>query len=197
MQNDHPEKGSSCSVVPIRNLEDIQAIEKLLSSNPRDRLLFVLGTNNGLRVNDLLNLKVMDVKGLKAGDSLMVTESKTGKRNWIVINKKVYKALSLYFDSNPDLSPDDALFKSRKTGTALKIQAVNKMIKSWTEAINLHGRFGCHTLRKTWGYHMRTKYGAGFEVIAKRFNHSSPAVTMRYLGIEDKEVHSLLMNEVG
>jgi len=37
----------------------------------------------------------------------------------------------------------------------------------------------------------------GFEILCKRFNHSSPAITMRYLGIEDKEVQNILMNEVG
>jgi integrase len=197
MQNDHPQKGSTCTVQPIRRIEDINAIEKLLSNNPRDRFLFIIGVNNGLRVTDLLNLKVKDVKGLKAGDSMMITESKTGKRNYLVINKKVHKALTHYFNSLQDLSANDPLFKSRKTGEALKVQAVNKLIKSWTRAINLQGRYGCHSLRKTWGYQMRTKYGAGFEVIAKRFNHSNPRVTMRYLGIEDKEVHELLMNEVG
>ena len=43
----------------------------------------------------------------------------------------------------------------------------------------------------------RTVYGVGFEILCKRFNHSSPAITMRYLGIEDKEVQNILMNEVG
>ena len=38
---------------------------------------------------------------------------------------------------------------------------------------------------------------AAVDVLAKRFNHSSPAVTMRYLGIQDKEVHDTLMNEIG
>jgi integrase len=79
----------------------------------------------------------------------------------------------------------------------IREQAVNNLIKSWTRAINLKGNYGAHTLRKTWGYMQRTKYGVGFEIICKRFNHSSPAVTMRYLGIEDKEVHSTLMNEIG
>ena len=71
------------------------------------------------------------------------------------------------------------------------------MIKKWTRAINLEGNFGAHTLRKTWGYMQRTRYGVGFEIICKRYNHSSPAVTMRYLGIEDKEVHNTFMNEIG
>ncbi|HCY87759.1 MAG TPA: site-specific integrase, partial [Desulfobacteraceae bacterium] len=36
-----------------------------------------------------------------------------------------------------------------------------------------------------------------FDVIAKRFNHSDPKTTMVYLGIEDSEIHSILMNEIG
>lgn len=47
-----------------------------------------------------------------------------------------------------------------------------------------------------WGYVQRTTYGVGFEIFCKRFNHSSPAITMRYLGIEDKEVQNILMNEM-
>ena len=54
------------------------------------------------------------------------------------------------------------------------------------------------SLKKRYTRHIqRTKYGMGFEIVCKWFNHSSLAVTMRYLGIEDKEVHSTLMNEIG
>jgi len=47
-------KGSKMTVDPIRMMKDIQAISKLLSVNPRNHLLFVMGTNNGLRTCDLL-----------------------------------------------------------------------------------------------------------------------------------------------
>jgi hypothetical protein len=67
----------------------------------------------------------------------------------------------------------------------------------WALYFNLKGNYGAHSLRKTWGYIQRTKHGVGFEIICKRFNHSNPAVTMRYLGIQDKEVHDILMNEIG
>ena len=90
------------------------------------------------------------------------------------------------------------LFASKKAkDKPLKVTSVNKMVKGWCKAINLKGNYGAHTLRKTWGYLQRTQHGVGFEIIAKRFNHSNPAVTMRYLGIEDKEVHNTLMNEIG
>jgi hypothetical protein len=50
--------------------------------------------------------------------------------------------------------------------------------------------------RKTFGYIQRTKYGVSFEVLCKRFGHSSPAITMRYLGIDDREVKGILLNEI-
>ena len=194
--SNRPAKDSQITVSPIRKIKNIKAISKLLSDNPRNYLLFTMGINNGLRTGDLLKLKVGQVKDLKIGETLTIRESKTKKNNILVINKAVYKALRNFIDT---IKPngEDFVFESRKGNQALTVSAVNKMIKKWTGAINLKGNYGAHTLRKTWGYHQRVTYGVGFEIISKRFNHSSPAVTMRYLGIEDKEVHDTLMNEIG
>jgi len=194
--SNRPAKGSQITVSPIRKIKDIKAVSKLLSDNPRNFLLFTMRLNNGLRTGDLLKLKVGQVEDLKIGETLTIRESKTKKKNILVINKSVYKALRNLFDGNRPYD-DDFLFASRKGNQALTVSAVNKMIKKWTGAINLKGNYGAHTLRKTWGYHQRVTFGVGFEIISKRFNHSSPAVTMRYLGIEDKEVHNTLMNEIG
>jgi len=195
-ENHRPKKGDKITVDPIRNPADVEAIKKMLASSPRDSLLFIMGINNGLRAGDLLRLKVVDVLGKKPGDFITVRESKTGKENVLVINKAVHKAMKNFFEAL-DPAPDDYLFKSRKgANNPITIQAVNNYVKKWCRAINLPGNYGAHSLRKTWGYHQRVYYGAGFEIICKRFNHSSPAVTMRYLGIEDKEVHGILMNDI-
>jgi integrase len=195
----HPKKGSRIEVEPIRREKDIKAIIQLLSGHPRDHLLFVMGINNGIRVGDLLNIKVGDVRYLKPGQVHQITESKTKKKNVVVINKPVRKALDTYFSNSAgQIENHHYLFRSRKgENFPLSVQAVHGLVKKWTQAINLKGNYGTHTLRKTWGYQQRTKYGVGFDVIAKRFNHSDPKTTMTYLGIEDKEVHSILMNEIG
>jgi len=192
----HPKKGTRITVDPIRKIKDIKAISNMTENNPRDHLLFIMGINNGLRAGDLVRLKVKDVGYLKIGDTLTIKESKTGKNNILVINKTVYKALKNYLDSQ---RPNNSsyLFASRKGNGHLQSQAISKLVKKWTSAINLKGNYGAHSLRKTWGYMQRTQHGVGFEIICKRYNHSSPAVTMRYLGIEDKEVHGVLMNEIG
>ncbi len=155
-----------------------------------------MGINNGLRASDLVRLKFSQVQGLKVGDAIKIIETKTKKENFLVINKLVHKALQNY-DSKVEPDPDDYLFKSRKTNSHISSHTVGKLIRSWASSINLEGQYGSHTLRKTWGYHQRANHGASFELICKRYNHSSPAITMRYLGIEDKEVCKMLMNEIG
>lgn len=96
---------------------------------------------------------------------------------------------------SPFLFDNDFLFRSRNgKNKPLTRETVHKMIKEWTKP--LKGNYGTHTLRKTFGYIQRTKYGVSFEVLCKRFGHSSPSVTMRYLGIDDREVKGILLNEI-
>jgi len=188
-------KGSKIKVEPVRKLKDIKAISKLLQDKPRDLLLWVMGINNGLRASDLVVIKVVQVQDLKPGEVLNIVESKTGKDNVLVTNKPVYKALQVYLKGIGP-TPGDYLFKSRKGGH-ISSQSVGRLVKTWCSSINLTGNYGAHTLRKTWGYHQRVNHGIGFEILCKRYNHSSPSITMGYLGIKSKEVHDVLMNEIG
>jgi integrase len=73
-QHNHPKKGDKITVEPIRRIEDIKSISKLLSDFPRNHLLFTMGINNGLRAGDLLKLKVKAVRNLKVGDTLNIKE---------------------------------------------------------------------------------------------------------------------------
>src|SRR5512137_1989805 len=132
--NNRPQKGSKITVDPIRKIKDIQAIAKMLLDSPRNHLLFVMGTNNGLRTGDLLKLKVGDVRNMKVGDTLIIREGKTGKRNLLVMNKSIYKSLQAYLEK---LKPEDEdfLFESRKGKKAITIQCVNNLVKQWTRSI--------------------------------------------------------------
>ena len=123
-------------------------------------------------------------------------EGKTGKVNVLMMNRSTFKVLQRYLE---ELSPadEDFLFKSAKgKNRPLTTSSVNNLVKAWCRAVNLQGNYGAHTLRKTFGYIQRTQYGVGFEVLAKRFNHSNPRITMRYLGITDAEVNGILLNEI-
>jgi len=191
--NNKPGKGVKKTVEPIRKIKDIKNIKKLLADKPRDLLLFTLGVNNGLRAGDLLNLKVDQVKDLQVGDSIIIIEGKTKKKNVLVINKSSYDALQ-YFFKHSDKEDEDYLFSGRKGNNPITIPSLNRLIKSWTGAINLKGKYGTHSLRKTWGYIQRTVFCVPIEKITQRYLHSSPAVTMGYLGLQTQEVEDILIN---
>jgi integrase len=181
-------------VEPITDIKHIKAIKKLLVNEPRDYLLFILGINSGLRAQDLLALNVGDISNCKVGDRVTIKERKTGKSNVIIINQEIKTALEHYLKS-VNSKPTDYLFKSRKGANyPLTTFRVTRLVKSWTEALNIKSNTGAHTLRKTWCYMQRTQYGVPWEVLSLRLNHSSPSITRRYLGVKEEEVEQVLLN---
>ena len=183
-------------VGPITSPRDIKSIKKLLSDQPRNRLLFILGINTGLRVQDLLSLKVGDIKQSQVGDRVVLREKKTQKENVFMVNKDIKDALDDYLKT-VDAKDEHFLFKSRKgSNYAITTYAVTMYVQQWCDAIHLPGNYGAHSLRKTWCYHQRKTYGTSWEVIAKRLNHSSPSITRRYIGVKEEEVEEILMKSI-
>lgn len=195
MNPNHPKKGSIITVEPISE-QGVANIKRLLANRPRDLLLFTLGINNGLRIGDLLRLKVKDLKDLKAGQTLKVREVKTSKVNMLMLNTTSYKLFREYLKA---LAPNDNdyLFKSNKgINEPIGVPYASTLIKGWCQQVGLKGNFGSHSLRKTFGCIQRRKFGVSWELLSNRFNHSSLATTKRYLGITDQEINGILLNEI-
>ena len=87
----HPLKGSSIKVEPIRNKKAIQRIKAHL--NIRDRCFFTLGINTAYRANELLSITVDQVRGLRAGDTLEIKQSKTKKHRMVTLNAAAAEAI--------------------------------------------------------------------------------------------------------
>lgn len=184
-------------VEPIREERHIKAIKKLLNDKPRDKMLFIIGINSGLRVQTLLKeLKVKDLRYCKVGDSISVKERKTGKTNVLLINKDIKKAFDEYCEA---MHPEDHhyLFRSRKgSNYPLTTYRVTRLVKEWGEMIGLKQNLGAHTLRKTFCWVQRTKYGTSWEVLCRRLQHSSPSITRVYLGVTDECVEEILHHSI-
>jgi len=189
----HPKKGSRIKVEPIRDLKDIRAIKKLLDGNPMYSALFTLGINTNLRASDLLRITAGQVRGLKAMDEIELKEKKTGKTRRITLNKACVEALTRLLASR-SFDDDTPIFQGER-GT-LTVPSVNRLVKSWCKAINLKGNYGAHTLRKTFGYQQRVRFGVGLPELMVCFNHSTQRQTLDYLCIQPEEVRSVYANEI-
>ncbi len=74
-----PKLGSSIKVEPIRTKTAIANIKKILRDNPRNLCLFTLGMNTAYRANELLSIRLGQVRNIQIGDSLDLKQSKTRK----------------------------------------------------------------------------------------------------------------------
>ena len=149
----HPKKGSSTKVEPIRRIKDIQAIKAQLRDYPRDLCLFTFGINTAYRAGEILSLTIGQVAHLSAGDRLEIKQSKSGKYRAITLNSMAVGAIANWLKMHPRCECADAfLFYSQRSKKALTVSTVNNMVKRWCRDIGLNGNYGSHTLRKTWGY---------------------------------------------
>jgi integrase len=191
-----PGKGCILKVDPIRSPSKIRAIKLLLSSEPRNLLLFILGINTNLRMCDLLSIQLGQVRGLSISGTLTVRESKTGKIHQITLNRFVWESLHAWLAKCHGLPDETPLFWSRKTGASLQVSSVNNLIKDWCKTVGLEGRFGCHSLRKTFGFHHRTRFGTDLPTLMVMFNHSNQRQTLNYLGIQSEEISAAYRHEI-
>ena len=176
-------------VEPIKNTRDINKIKQYLYGKPnkRDYCIFVVGINVGLRAGDLLSLKIKDVTdGNTIFDTVTIKEQKTGKTRNFALNKNAKESIQIYINSLADYDFGDYLFKSRKGGH-LGVRPLHHIIKTLTKDLGIKGNFGTHTLRKTMAYH-RYINKVPLETLQKLLNHSSSAITLRYIGITQKVI---------
>ena len=149
--------------------------------------MFMFGMNTGLRIGDILKVKVQEVRGR---DILILQEQKTGKIRRAVINAEL-KALLNEFTACRD--PGEYLFKSRQ-GSNKPISRVRayQVLTDAARAVGLD-EIGTHTLRKTMGYwhYQRNK---DIAMLQNLLNHSSPADTLRYIGISDEMAENSMRN---
>ena len=176
---------------PIRDLKDIQRLKEyfLIKHQYRNYALIVMGVNLPLRISDLLSIKwgdVYDDEVHKYTKHILVQEQKTGKTNIMFLNKNVIEALEILRKDVP-AGKEHYIFSSHHNYTRpISRVAAYQVIRQASEHLGIKN-VGCHSLRKTFGYHA-WKNGAHPAVIMQIYNHSSLSVTKRYLGVEQDDV---------
>lgn len=169
-------------VQPIRSIEKIEDMKWSLKKwcGERDYIMFLIGINAGLRVSDLLKLKVADVKGKK---KITIIEGKTKKPRTIHLTN-IYEELNAYINT---LQGTEWLFPSRKGDKAIsRVQAYRQLNKA-ADMVDITDGIGTHTMRKTFGYwhYKQFKDVAELQLI---LNHSHPQITLDYIGITDEQI---------
>ncbi|WP_438574106.1 tyrosine-type recombinase/integrase [Clostridium sp.] len=157
--------------------------------NYKFSLLIALGSFWGLRISDLLSLHWCDIY---KKDSFIIKEKKTGKARIIKINDQLKRHITDCYTSIKPISKNSYIFLSQK-GSVYSIQRINIVLKDIKQQYCLNiNNFSCHSLRKTFGREVYNQNSDNAEMalikLMELFNHSSIAITKRYLGLRQEEL---------
>ena len=170
--------------------EAMNLIRKLAKDgNYKMSLLIALGCFTGLRISDILALRWKQILHVS---EFSVIEKKTGKQRTLRLNPQLQKHIAECYEQIQPIGTSAPILVSQK-GTIFTIQRINVMLKEIKRRYHLRvGNFSCHSLRKTFGRQVYTMSGDNAELalvkLMELFNHSSIAITKRYLGLRQEEI---------
>jgi len=187
-------------VQPIRDLDTLNRCYDIAREHDKHRkrgeicweLLLQIGFNTSLRISDIRRLHVSD---LKNKDYVQIDAKKTGKEARILINPAARKEINRLLSK---MQPDSYIFQSRKRNPIThKYEPVTRqrcyqIINDIARQAGIEERVGCHTLRKTFGFHYY-KLTGDIVSLQRILCHGYQRETLRYIGIEQENIDESLM----
>lgn len=178
---------------PIRTKEEIERFKNyfLERNEVRNYTLFILGINLPLRISDILSLKWKDVYNFslrKFRAHVQLLEQKTSKTTLLALNQPAKEALEKWMEYQGGCLAEEFVFPAHDPANEdqpLSRITAYVIMKNAAEQLGME-HIGCHSLRKTFGYHA-WKNGIHLALIMAIYNHTSIAVTKRYLCIEQED----------
>ena len=174
----------------------------------RNKLLFLIGMNVGIRGSDLRTLKwsfffdEQDDGTLKFKTFYTLQPMKQRKYKKFVklfFNQAVQKAINNYISKYPIEDLDGYLFSSQKGGEPIDAKSIWRIIKDTASEAGIEQNIGSHSLRKSFGFwcwHQAEDKDRALVILQQIFSHSSTQVTARYIGILDNEIEDMF-NSIG
>ncbi|WP_313891136.1 tyrosine-type recombinase/integrase [Psychrobacillus sp.] len=176
------------SVEPIWEDEWVSIFAKYFRERKeRDYVLFMTGVYIGLRVSDILPLRVSHIENTH----LVIYEQKTGKLKRIILHPHLQRILK---DYTAGMKRTDLLFPSRNRDRRGRLKPIGRkrayeIIKEAAVTLEYEGNLGTHSMRKTFGIRYYRQYKDVAE-LKQIFNHTSEEETYRYLGILRERIES-------
>lgn len=149
---------------------------KKYRANKQVALALTLEANLGIRISDIMELKVKNFKG----DKIETKEQKTGKLQYRMINPNI-TATVMEYAIDHKLGRDDKLF----TIGVKAVQYGIRVIKSHLGLENI----GTHSFRKFYATRQYELNGSNIELVKELLKHSSIATTQRYINVSQKEIN--------
>lgn len=151
--------------------------------NERIATALMLEANLGLRISDILKLRLCDIVRDGERYRLAITEQKTGKARTFTVPIALYQFLRCYCLDH-GIPADTVIFP-------LTERAIQKQLKLVCDYLDIKG-VSTHSFRKYYATEIYRNNGYNIALVQQLLQHSSTAVTQRYVGIQQKELEQAI-----
>ena len=158
-----------------------------LRANPRCAAVLVAEANLGMRIGDVLRLRLSDIVRDGNRYRLNITEEKTGKKRTFTVPNQVYDYFSDYAEKQ-GIEANMPLFP-------ITVRAVQKHLKAVCDSLG-YSDIGTHSFRKWYATDIYNQNGHDIVLVQHLLQHSSPLVTQRYIGIANEKIEKAIAGHV-
>ena len=171
-------------------IEIIETIRNgFLTSRPNDRVAtaLVVETNLGIRISDVLKLRLNDF--IKDGERFRIdiVEQKTGKKRTFTVPTEIYNYIKQYCIDN-EIKSNDIIFD-------ISERAIQKHLKLVCDYLGFEN-ISTHSFRKFFATNIYLQNECNIVLVQELLQHSSPTTTQRYIGIGSKQLESAITNNI-
>ncbi|MCT4507343.1 MAG: tyrosine-type recombinase/integrase [Tepidibacter sp.] len=158
-----------------------------IKPNQRIAIALTLQANLGLRIGDVINLRLTDI--IKDGSRyrLDIVEQKTGKKREFTVPQEVYTYIQSYALER-GVKPSGRLFD-------ITVRQVQKHLQKVADYLGLE-RIGTHSVRKYFSLSIYNNNGYNVELVRQLLQHSTVAVTQHYLSVQSRECEQALQKHI-
>ena len=151
--------------------------------NERIATALVLEGNLGLRISDIVKLRPCDI--VRDGDRLRleIVEQKTGKRRIFTVPLIIAQYIENYCLRN-GIRSDERIFPITE-------RAIQKQLAIVCDYLGFEG-ISTHSFRKWYATEIYNNNGYDIALVQRLLQHSSAAVTQRYIGIESQRIEQAI-----
>lgn len=155
--------------------------------NNRIATALVLEANLGLRISDIIHLKLNDI--VKDGDRyrLDIIEQKTDKKRTFTVPIEIYSYIQQYCIDN-DIKSNEVIFNVSE-------RAVQKQLKIVCDYLG-YENISTHSFRKFYATNIYVNNNYNVALVQQLLQHSSPVITQRYIGIGTQELEQAIKNNL-
>lgn len=158
-------------------------------ANPRVATALKFQALTGLRIGDVLALKMNSFKSERGNIRFDIIEEKTGKKRVFDVPPAAYNMLTAYAMER-GITDKNAFLFAGKDGSHITARAVQKYLAIVCEDLGIDD-VSTHSFRKWYATDKYNRSGHNIEAVRQLLQHSSTTITQRYLGVTNEEVNEL------